>query len=164
GDAPDLWMYDWSLAAGLALSPLEKLSLDLEGSYTSFDGKMPASLEGTSTFETILRGDYGLTAKLSAIFDIRIIRYVIPDTEEDIEETFIAPFAGFEYRPMHKVRLTLAYGIDPLDFTIDYEGRRTGRWNFMNTYLWDNPGGTLLDAEQALEDRKAIVLRALFNF
>ena len=103
-----------------------------------------------------------LNSNVSAILDARHIYF----DDEDLDQTddYTSLFAGFEFRPAKKVSLVLAYGVDPLDFRIDYEGRHIGRWRFRQEYLWSNPTATWRDAEDALADRRMITLRAIWNF
>ena len=117
------------------------------------------------SIETILRGNVGFTSKLSGIFDFRNLwlKYNLHDGTES-SFTFINPWIGIQYEPMNKVSLVLAYGVDPLAFGIDYHGRHVGRWNFRQEYYWTHPDATRADAEQALEDKKMIVLRAIYIF
>ena len=42
------------------------------------------------------------------------------------------------------------------DFGIDYDGREIGRWRWRQNYLYENPGTTELDAENALADARAL--------
>jgi len=157
------WVYNWSASPKIEWKPLAKLDLGLEGQYLRFEGSRDLTRKGSS-YEAITKGTLGITKKLSAILDLRVIHYTYEDAPADDSHTFVDPFAGVEYRPMHKVSLVLAYGLDPLDFDIDYNGRELGRYNFRRQYLWDNPTATYTDAERALKDTKVVTLRAMFNF
>ena len=58
----------------------------------------------------------------------------------------------------------LGYGVDPVDFSIDYEGRQFGRWWYRQRYLFDHPDAGLLDSEQYLADAHVFTLRAQLTF
>ncbi len=73
-------------------------------------------------------------------------------------------FAGFRYTPIKQLNLTLAYGVDPLDYSIAYTGRQTGRWWVRQNYLFDHPDASVLDAEQFLDKIQTITLRAQLLF
>ena len=163
-EGTNTWKYTLSFAPGIRWQAKDKITLELEQNYMSFDGTSTLSDKGFSV-ETITRGTLDITKKFSAIFDIRVIRYSFDRSAEGVDsKTFVSPFAGFMYRPMRKVSVVLAYGLDPLDFNIDYNGRHLARFNYRNQYLWQNPSASPLDAEEALADYKAITLRAIFNF
>jgi hypothetical protein len=112
----------------------------------------------------IFRGNYSLSSKLSAFVNVRTIYMEYKKGTEEDDGTFTAPFIGFKYTPAARVSVLLAYGLDPLDFTIDYDGRRIGRYLFRNEYMYENPGSSMFDAEEALSDLQAVTLRAVFNF
>ena len=159
------WWYDVSVSPGIEADLLGRLHLEIEHQYRSFEGSYDLYSNGDS-WETIARGDIELTDRVDAVFDVRHIRYAFDGDAAYGDETFdyIAPFLGLRYTPMKKVSVLLAYGYDPLSYRIDYEGRQIGRWLFRNRYLIDNPGATPLEAEEELEDLKAITLRAIFTF
>jgi hypothetical protein len=83
---------------------------------------------------------------------------------EGQKDTYTSPFIGIEYRFLNRVNIVFAYGVDPLDFAIDYDGRHVGRWKFRQEYMWNNENATIFDSEQALQDQKVITLRATFSF
>ena len=60
--------------------------------------------------------------------------------------------------------MTFAFGVDPLDFGIDYEGRHIGRWRHRQQYMYENPEATVFDAEKALDKMRAFSVRANFRF
>ena len=67
----------------------------------------------------------------------------------------------------HRIRtmqLVLAYGVDPVNFMIDYDGRQVGRWLYRQQYLFDNPDASLQDAESFLADARVFTLRAQVRF
>jgi hypothetical protein len=163
--ALDIWQYRLSVTPGIKLSLFDDLDLDLEGKYSDLDGDRELGLNG-GTIETIVRGNYWLTEKLALTFDVRIINYDLEASAswEETSKTFYNPFVGFRYDFMRKVRLVFAYGIDPVAFDRDYEGRQTGRWDYRRAYLWDNENATILDAEDALNDVTAFTFRATFRF
>lgn len=173
--AADYWHYTLSVSPGISFNLFGDLDLDLSAQYTDYDisstqGGYMDAVTGSgftgSSVETILRGSYGLTGNVRAIADVRIINYSLDAPPEGYgdSETFTAPFVGFEYAFLQRADLVLAYGVDPLDFRIDYDGRHIGRWNFRNEYMWENEGATMIDAEKALADRQVITLRATFRF
>lgn len=158
------WLYDWSASPGLTWKATSRLDLAIEECYTRFEGSSDISATGSS-FETIAKGSFALRKNLSAFLDLRVIRYKYEDLSGgDDVNTFTNPWVGLSYAPMRKVSVVLAYGVDPLNFDIDYEGRAIGRYNYRERYLWENAAASLMDAERSLEDRKMVCLRALFNF
>ncbi len=164
GDQNDQWRYNWSLASGLSWKPISRLNVELEQQYVSYEGSSSIARNG-SELETILRGNYKLSDKLSAFLDIRTIHLESENgPDEDESGTFTSPFIGFKYLPAGRVSLLLAYGLDPMDFSIDYQGRRIGRYLYRNSYIYNNTGSTVMDAEEALSDLNVITLRAVFNF
>lgn len=158
------WLYDWSASTGIAWKAAKRLDLGLDGCYTRMEGSRDLAETGSS-WEAITKGSLALTKNVSAILDLRIVRYSFEDAAAgDDARTFTNPWIGFSYAPMRKVSLVLAYGVDPYDFDIDYDGRELGRDNYRRQYLWDNPDASVLDAEEYLADRKMVTLRAIFNF
>jgi hypothetical protein len=77
---------------------------------------------------------------------------------------FWSPYAGLRYRPNPRVEVVAAWGVDPLDFDIDYQGRQIGRWQYRQEYLWANGDATTFDAERHLADARVIGVRGQFNF
>ncbi len=132
--------------------------------WADYDG---ADLEYHS-YELILRQERNLTETLSFLLDVRWIRYDTADrtgeSPVEAEQDYWAPYGGLRYRPIPRLEVVAAYGVDPLRFEIDYNGRDIGRWWFRQEYLFDHPEASLLDAEQALEDRRVFGLRAQFIF
>ncbi|MFO7653500.1 MAG: glycogen-binding domain-containing protein [Candidatus Krumholzibacteriia bacterium] len=121
------------------------------------------------TEELILRWERDLTANVAAIADVRYLHYwdYLDEADGSFVETqrdFWAPFVGLRYRPEPNIEVVAAYGVDPLNFSIDYEGRHTGRWWFRQLYAFDHPEAGELEAEQALADARVITLRAQYRF
>jgi hypothetical protein len=158
------WIYNWSASPGLTWKPVSRLELALEGCYTRFEGSRDIAETGSS-YEAITKGSYTIKKSLSAFVDMRIIRYKFENlsTGDDVN-TFTNPWVGLAYKPMRKVSVVLAYGVDPLNFDIDYEGREIGRYNYRQQYLWENANASLIGAEQSLSDKRMVCLRAMFNF
>lgn len=196
------WLYILSISPSLRWKPLKTIDLEIESQYRRYEGVIPGlELVGDAlgyeigavdltTYEAIVRGSFKMTNRLSAIFDIRNI--YIDDDARNKARLFTAPFAGFEYKPTKKVDLVLAFGLDPLDFDIDYDGRHTGRYNFRQEYIYagqpsrfqyhdwtrsryliGSPGFDpyfvadtegIFTAEGALADKAVITLRAVFKF
>ena len=164
----------WSLAALNRLGQPDGSygRWELETSYSNWHAD-PLD-EDLSTFEAILRAERNLTPKLAVLADVRFINYEEEFHEETGEEKatkrvtrayeFWAPYGGLRYRPNAKVEIVVAYGVDPLDFRIDYSGRHEGRWWHRQRHSFENPDHSLLQAEQSLEDARVIGLRAQFNF
>jgi hypothetical protein len=159
-DVEKAWIYNASIAPGVTATPHERVALELEQRWGRREGSQ--DLPDYKTIETIVRGSFDLTKTLSAIFDVRHLH--LEDQAVDESDDYVAPFAGFKYDPTRKVSVVLAYGVDPLDFDIDYDGRHIGRDNFRRRYLWQNVNVTLRDAEQALADARIVSLRAIFKF
>ncbi|MBD3178687.1 MAG: hypothetical protein GF417_03295 [Candidatus Latescibacteria bacterium] len=163
GDVKDQWHYNWSLSSGLSWELTSDLDIDIEQNYLSYEGSEALTGDG-SEFEVIFRGNYSFSSKLAAFINVRTIYMEYKKGTEEDDGTFTAPFIGFKYTPAARVSVLLAYGLDPLDFTIDYDGRRIGRYLFRNEYMYENPGSSMFDAEEALSDLQAVTLRAVFNF
>lgn len=113
------------------------------------------------TQELILRGERGLTRNTSVLADIRYVAY---DLDRDDNPDFWSPFVGIKHQPIRNLELVLGYGVDPVDFSIDYDGRQFGRWWYRQNYLFENSEATWRDAEQALADARVFTLRAQFIF
>jgi Glycogen recognition site of AMP-activated protein kinase len=123
----------------------------------------------TDYYEMIFRYDLDLTRRVGFISDIRYVNYPRgTDGDEGgflvSDNDYVAPFVGFRYRPIRTMDLVLAYGVDPMDFTIDYDGRQIGRWWYRNQFLFDNPGAGTQEAESHLADARVITLRAQVRF
>jgi hypothetical protein len=184
-----------SVSPGINAKPIDKLDIEIEHKYSQIEspavlvsddptysgvilrgsyaltsgmhqvGNMiPFGFKG-STYETIIRGSYGLTNKLSAIFDVRYL--YVDDERANDTRSFTAPYAGVQYQPTKKVSVVLAYGVDPLDFSIDYKGRQIGRYRFKQEYMWSlgpSQGASWIAAEEALASKDMISLRAMYKF
>ncbi len=122
------------------------------------------------SYEFIGRAERSISRHWSAVADVRWIDYAVdvanPSTGDvdALREDFWAPFAGLKYQPLRTLELVVGYGVDPVEFSIDYQGRQLGRWWFRQQYLFDNPDKNLLDAEQYLADTRVFSLRAQLLF
>ncbi len=160
-------LFKATLIAGLGQSGDFLGRGEIEFAYTDADAGV-ASMTADS-YELIFRWDRDLTRNTGLIADLRFIQYnfetsdgeggVISDSPD-----YFAPFAGFRYTPISKLDLTLAYGVDPLDYSIDYSGRQLGRWWFRQNFLFDHPNATLLGAEEYLAKASVFTLRAQLLF
>jgi len=146
-------------------------SWELESSLTDYDDEILGA-DGR-TIETILRWSRDIAPKLQAIADIRLMDYALDaPVSTDVDESGLqnwnasvwSPYAGVRYLPHPKLDVILAWGVDPLSFGIDYRGRDIGRWMWRQEYMFDNPGTTEFQADRAMEDIRAIGLRANFIF
>lgn len=116
------------------------------------------------TLELILRHDRDLTRTTGLIADLRWIAYHRESAGSDADRDFFAPFLGVRYTPIRKLDLVAAWGVDPVDFGIAYDGRQTGRWWHRQRWLFENPGATELDAEEHLAKARVVTLRAQLQF
>ena len=132
---------------------------ELEFGFTFHDPDVGE--ETSESQEFILRGERALTSRTAAILDIRQVNYQLV---EGARPSYWAPFIGIKHTPIRDLELVLGYGVDPVDFSIDYAGRQFGRWWYRQNYLFENEDATLQDAEQALADARVITLRAQFIF
>jgi len=134
---------------------------ELEGAWSDLDDHVtPAhghSLEG------ILRADRQVSRRLHALLNLRWIDYHL-DGLAGGDQDYVAPWLGLQYQPGPRLDVTFFYGIDPLDFGIDYDGREVGRWRYRQQYVQDHAGATELDAERALADVRALGIRANMRF
>ena len=140
---------------------------EVEFAYTDADAGVDAMK--ANTYEVIFRYDRDLTRNTGLIADLRFIQYDFEGNDADgnlvgDSPDYFAPFAGFRYTPIKKLELVLAYGVDPLDYSIEYSGRQLGRWWYRQNFLFDHPGATLLDAESYLAKAQTITLRAQLLF
>lgn len=123
--------------------------------------------DGT-TLEAILRFARDLSPRVQAIGDVRMKRFDITGLEADgptlWDDTFWSPYLGLRYMPHPKLDVVAAYGVDPLSFGIDYNGRHLGREFWRQQYMYENPGTSEFAAERALQDIRAFGLRANFIF
>ena len=120
-------------------------------------------------YEMIFRYDLDLTNRVGFISDLRYINFPRGphgDSGEFLvsDNQFFAPFVGFRYDPIRTMELVLAYGVDPVDFMTDYQGRQIGRWWYRQQYLFDHPDASQQDAESFLSDARVITLRAQVRF
>jgi hypothetical protein len=119
--------------------------------------------------ELILRYDRDLTRNTGLIADLRYARYHLEGQADGSDGTttdtdYFNPFVGFRYAPIRKVELVAGYGIDPVDYSIDYGGRQLGRWMYRQNYLFDHPGATNLETENFLKKARVVTLRAQLQF
>ncbi len=141
---------------------------ELEFGLTSLDPDLKD--QDFKSYEFIGRWQRHVSRSVNAIADIRYIKYDVTtfDSDSEISSTtkpgFWSPFVGFEYRPQRNLDLVFAYGVDPVELSIDYNGRQFGRWWYRQRFLFDNPGDGLLDAEQYLADSRVFTLRAQMKF
>lgn len=149
--------------AGLGL-PADKLGhAELEWGLTKSDQGAAGLLE--QSLEMILRYDRDLSRNTGLIADLRWIRY--HGEEEgagDQDHDFFAPFVGIRYTPIRNLELVTAWGVDPVDYSIAYDGRQMGRWWYRQNWLFENPTATTLDAEDQLAKARVITLRAQLQF
>lgn len=120
-------------------------------------------------YEMIFRYELDLTRRVGFVSDIRYVNFPRGTSGDNgaflaSDNDYLSPFIGFRYRPIRTMDLVLAYGVDPIDFSIDYEGRPIGRWWHRTRYLFDNPEATNQDAERYLADARVITLRAQVRF
>lgn len=122
------------------------------------------NLTKNNSQELIARYERNITRNTAAIADIRYITYHLVNDGETSKPSFWAPFLGLRHRPIRNLELVLGYGVDPVDFSIDYQGRQMGRWWYRQNYFFENPDATLQDAEDYLASARVITLRAQFIF
>ncbi|MBK7702313.1 MAG: hypothetical protein IPI34_05165 [bacterium] len=134
---------------------------DLEGAWTDRnDGVAPA--HGHS-LEWILRADRQVSRRMHALLNLRWISYRL-DGVAGGDDEFFNPWLGLQYLPSPRLEVTFFYGVDPLDFGIDYDGREIGRWRYRQQHLRTFAGATELDAERSLEDVQVLGIRANMRF
>ncbi len=141
-------------------------AFELEAALTDYDDGI-AGADGRTT-ETILRWTRDVAPRVQAIADIRRMAYDLEAPTSEGFETWDAaawaPYAGVRYLPHPRLDVVAAWGVDPLSFGIDYHGRHIGRWMWRQQYMDDNPGATVYEADRAMEDVRAIGVRANFIF
>jgi len=160
-------VYKASLFAGLGRTSSFLGHGEIEFAYITGDPGV-AEMKADS-YELIFRYDRDLTRNTGFIADLRYIMYDYQGNDEDGNlisgsPDYITPFVGFRYTPIKKLELVLAYGVDPLDYSIDYSGRQLGRWWYRQNFLFDFPDASLLDAENYLAKARVITLRAQLIF
>ncbi|MFH1843802.1 MAG: glycogen-binding domain-containing protein [bacterium] len=160
------WIVSGSTRLGQPDNRLGQFELEAAINLTDID---VTAYDGT-TLEIITRYERNVSPKLAVVADVRYIEFntstsggTVADPSSVIEN-FWAPYGGLRYRPNPKVEVVLAYGIDPLEFGIDYQGRHIGRWWYRQQYLFANPDASPVDAEQSLADARIFGLRAQFTF
>jgi len=122
------------------------------------------------SYEFIFRYDRDLSRTLGVLADLRWILYDTEGEDHDSGEfstrdnDYFNPFVGLRYRPIRKLDLILGYGVDPVNFSIDYDGRQTGRWLYREQYMYDHPDADVMDAETHLAKARVFTLRAQFLF
>ena len=139
---------------------------EVEGALTTYDDQILGA-DGHTT-EAIVRWSRNITPRLQAIGDVRLKDYaVLAPTADGLDHwdgTVWSPYVGLRYAPHPKLDVVMAWGVDPLSFGIDYQGRNIGRWMWRRQYMDDNPGASEFEADRAMEDIRAIGLRANFIF
>ena len=136
------------------------MSMSRDDDLTGLDG---------STLEFIVRYDRELSRRMHAVGDLRWKRFDLDVTDAEgaatvWDDSVFQPWIGLQFLPHPRLEVTFAYGVDPLDFGIDYDGRDIGRWRWRRNYLYENPEATELDAENALADARALGIRANMRF
>jgi len=121
------------------------------------------------SLELIARYDRQVTRNMAAIADLRFIRYNLEGEDADgavqsDDNDYFNPFVGLRYIPLPSFELVFGYGVDPVDFSIDYQGRQLGRWWYRQNYLFAHPGADLQEAENNLAKARVFTLRAQFLF
>lgn len=116
------------------------------------------------SYEFIGRWRRQVSRTVDAIADVRHIAYDVTGADATVNDDFWAPFLGLEYKPQANLDLVFGYGVDPVELSIDYNGRQFGRWWYRQRYLFDNPDAGLRDAEQYLENARVFTLRAQLTF
>ncbi|MDO9695064.1 MAG: glycogen-binding domain-containing protein [Candidatus Latescibacteria bacterium] len=134
---------------------------DLEGAWSDSDDDI-TPLHGR-TLELIVRADRQVSRRMHALANLRWIDYHVDDAAGGNDD-FFAPWLGLQYLPSPRLDVTFFYGLDPLDFGIDYDGREIGRWRYRRQYVQDHAGATDLDAERSLEDVQVLGIRANMRF
>lgn len=154
----------WTLSTLNALgTPGDKYgAFEMENALVHYTDDI-TGLDG-HTFETILRWERKLSRRVNGLVDLRFIDYQMNDADRNMDDGFFAPYFGVKYLPSPRLDVTFAYGVDPLAFGIDYEGRHIGRWLYRQQSKFENPGTTEFDAERALDDVRMIGVRANFRF
>jgi hypothetical protein len=153
----------WSVATRHTVgAPGDRWGLwDLEGAWTDAnDDITPAH---GRTLELILRADRQVSRRMHALANLRWIDYHL-DGGGGGNDDFFAPWLGLQYLPSPRLDVTFFYGLDPLDFGIDYDGREIGRWRYRRQYVQDHAGATDLDAERSLADAQVLGIRANMRF
>ncbi len=161
----NIWYLAGSVATGSSGDRLGQI--ELEAAYTLTDRGV-AGLQNNQ-LEMILRYDHDLTRNVGFIADLRFITYHLEGqadgtTGGTMDTDFFNPFVGFRYTPIRKLELVAAYGVDPVDYSIEYGGRQIGRWMFRQNYLFDHPGASDLEAENYLKSARVVTLRAQLLF
>lgn len=154
---------NWTVATRHTLgAPGDAYGLwDLEGAWTDRnDGVSPA--HGHS-LEWILRADRQVSRRMHALLNLRWISYRL-DGVAGGDDEFFNPWLGLQYLPSPRLEVTFFYGVDPLDYGIDYDGREIGRWRYRQQHLRTIAGATELDAEQSLADVQVLGIRANMRF
>jgi len=154
----------WTLSARNAIgTPQDRYGwFEMENALVHYADDI-GGLEG-HTLETILRWDRKLSRRVHGVADLRYIDFDMQDSSRQYDGGFFAPFIGVKYLPSPRLDVTFAYGVDPLDFGIDYEGRHIGRWRTRELYLYENPDASVYDAERALDEMRVLSARANFRF
>jgi hypothetical protein len=137
--------------------------VELEWGLTSVDHGVGGLRD--RSLELILRYDRDLTRNTGLITDLRWIGYHSEADGSGVQDRdFFAPFLGVRYSPVRKLDLVAAWGVDPIDYSINYDGRQTGRWWYRQNWLFENPTATALDAEDHLARARVVTLRAQLQF
>lgn len=159
----------WTLTAANTLgTPAGRWGrVELEAAWSDRDDRING-IDG-GTLELILRGDKQLSRRVHAVADVRWKRYDLElslpaSAASTWDDDVVQPWFGLQYLPHPLLDVVFAYGVDPLSFDIDYDGRQIGRWIWRRQHMVENPGTTELDAEHALADARVLGIRANMRF
>lgn len=160
----ETWYLSARLAGGDPASDVGRAELEFGTLFTDSDLGRPES----DYYEMILRYDLDLTRRMGFIANIRYVNFPNGPRGDGSflvsKNQYVNPFFGVRYHPIRPMELVLAYGVDPIDFSIDYAGREIGRWWYRQRFLFDHPDATTQDAEAFLADARVFTLRAQVTF
>jgi hypothetical protein len=142
----------------------ERLAFDLmyEDSKDNLHPRMPSAY-GRNTL--LVRGDIDLTDNWLLYCSLRRVSYQWEDGGDTEDRSFFNPHVALVWSPIPRVEIRLGYGVNPIYYRDQaVEGREIGRDRWMSSYMWLDPGNSLMDAEEALEDVDIISLMGVIAF
>jgi len=115
--------------------------------------------------ELVAKGDVKLVNHWSLYYNIRRAVYEWTEVDQGRDQSFLNPHLALVWSPIPRVEIRLGYGLNPLYYRdTPVEGREIGRERWLSSYLWLMPFGTLVEAEEELEDLKVISLMGVIAF
>ncbi len=140
--------------------------LDYDFTYArtgnNLHGRMPSRYD---LGELIVKGDVAITGNWGVYYNFRWADYDWSEGGKAMGETFLNPHLALVWSPIPKVEIRFGWGVNPLYYMdTPVEGREIGRERWTTSYMWVNPGSSLIIAEREMENVKMLSLMGVIAF